>query len=42
MLRIHGLSSPSVPIAPRVTLDRVPTLLVLHEPSMYFLPEREE
>lgn len=40
MLRRHDISSPSVPVAPKVTLDRAPTLLVLHEPSTYFLPEQ--
>lgn len=42
MLRTHNLSSPSVPVAPKVILDHAPTLLVLHEPSVYFLPEQEE
>lgn len=42
MLRSHDVSSPSVPVAPKVTLDCAPALLVLHEPSAYFLPEQEE
>ena len=42
MLRTHDVSSPSVPVAPKVTLDRAPALLVLHEPSAYFLPEQDE
>ncbi|KAI9574945.1 hypothetical protein HD554DRAFT_2011221 [Boletus coccyginus] len=42
MLRTHDVSSPSVPVVPNVTLDRAPTLLVLHEPSAYFLPGQEE
>ncbi|KAG9317218.1 hypothetical protein JVU11DRAFT_1411 [Chiua virens] len=42
LLRTHDLSSPSIPIAPEVTLDRAPTMLVLHEPSAYFLTEQEE
>ncbi|KAF8138195.1 hypothetical protein EV363DRAFT_1413927 [Boletus edulis] len=39
LLRVHDVS---VPVAPKVTLDRAPALLVLHEPSAYFFPEQEE
>ncbi|KAG6378463.1 hypothetical protein JVT61DRAFT_12721 [Boletus reticuloceps] len=39
LLRVHDVS---VPVAPKVTLDRPPTLLVLLEPSAYFFPEKEE
>ncbi|KAF8559019.1 hypothetical protein OG21DRAFT_1403584 [Imleria badia] len=42
MLRTHDVSAPSVPVVPQVTLDRAPTLLVLHEPSAYFLSDQEE
>ncbi|KAN0097714.1 hypothetical protein V8E55_002160 [Tylopilus felleus] len=42
MLRTHDVSSPAVPVAPKVTLDRASALLVLHEPSSYFLSEQEE
>ena len=42
MLRIHDVSTSSIPVVPQVTLDRAPTLLVLHEPSAYFLPDQEE
>ncbi|KIJ70261.1 hypothetical protein HYDPIDRAFT_104948 [Hydnomerulius pinastri MD-312] len=41
MLRTHNIST-SAPVDPKATIDVTPTLLILHEPSTYFLPEAED
>ncbi|KIJ19912.1 hypothetical protein PAXINDRAFT_7182 [Paxillus involutus ATCC 200175] len=41
MLRAHEVS-PSAPVDPKATIDIAPALLILHEPSTYFLPQEED
>ncbi|KIK95131.1 hypothetical protein PAXRUDRAFT_141405 [Paxillus rubicundulus Ve08.2h10] len=41
MLRAHEVL-PSAPVDPKATIDVAPALLILHEPSTYFLPLEED
>ncbi|KAF9230515.1 hypothetical protein BU15DRAFT_57156 [Melanogaster broomeanus] len=41
MFRIHEVSA-SVPVDPKATIDVAPALLILHEPSAYFLSQEED